>query len=357
MAQAIALANRCAALRVAVDLPSGLHPDTGALLGAEAVRADATLALLSLKPGCFSAEGREHCGAIWWDDLGQGELLEQVPASAWLTGAPPALPRHLAAHAGHKGSFGGVRVLGGSKGMQGALLLAAGAALAAGAGRVHATAMDAALEGATTALRPELMQGSLEQALAPEVLQAEVLVAGCGAGPAVQQALPRLLERSRRLVLDADALNALARLPALQPALRQRARLGLQTVLTPHPLEAARLLGLSGSAQVQHDRYSAARALAERFQAWVVLKGSGSLMTAPGEPLWVNPSGNAALAIPGSGDVLAGLIGGLWAQGLPLAEAVRAAVWHHGTVADRWRAAGHRGALRAAELLEGLAQH
>ena len=137
------------------------------------------------------------------------------------------------------------------------------------------------------------------------VLAATTVVCGCGGGTDVRQALPPLLSHAARLVLDADALNALADDTALQALLRQRGARGLATVLTPHPLEAARLLACS-SADVQRDRLAAAKALSDRLGATVLLKGSGTVIAAPTGVPWVNSSGNAALATAGSGDVLAG---------------------------------------------------
>jgi hydroxyethylthiazole kinase-like uncharacterized protein yjeF len=354
MAAAIAALNDTAGSTLAVDLPSGLHPDTGTVLGAEAVRARATLALLTIKPGCLTGQGRDHTGQLSWNDLGQA-LGEP---SACLTGHPP---RTLRPHAAHKGSFGDVWLLGGATGMEGALVLAAGAALAAGAGRVLACPL---ATGAASAIgwRPELMLRPATEALKPAVLAQATVVAGCGGGAAIADALPALLEHAARLVLDADALNHIAAQHGLQTALQWRARRGLPTVLTPHPLEAARLLAQSRD-RVQADRLGAAQALAERFQAVVVLKGSGTVIAAPDALPAINPTGNAALGTAGTGDVLAGWLGGLWSQaaagpgaaGHP-APVACAAVWWHGHAADLHLASGLRGPLRAADLIEALVQ-
>ena len=303
---------------LAVDLPTGLCGDTGRCLGSSTVRADVTLALLTLKPGLYTAQGRDQAGQVWLDDLGAGEALDASSASAWLTGlntAMQALPPRQ--HAQHKGSFGDVWVLGGAAGMQGAAVLAARAALAAGAGRVFLAPLAVAaltLDGDLAAL----MCRHPDEGLAPGIPEASTVVCGCGGGEAVLAVMPALLARARRLVLDADALNALAQAPALVSACRQRAGQGRATVLTPHPLEAARLLGRS-TAAVQADRLGAAQALAEQYQAVVVLKGSGSIVAAPGAAPFINPTGNARLAMPGAGDVLAGWLGGLWAQQAALA--------------------------------------
>ena len=364
---------------LAVDLPTGLCGDTGRRLGPTAVRADATLALLTLKPGLFTAQGRDQAGQVWLDDLSAGDAFSAAAARAWLTGrvhAQQVLPPRQ--HAQHKGSFGDLWVLGGAAGMQGAAVLAARAALAAGAGRVFLAALaDAAL--AMDADLAALMCRSADGCLAPGVPEASTLVCGCGGGESVRALLPPLLARARRLVLDADALNALAQSPELVSACRQRAGQGLDTVLTPHPLEAARLLSRS-TAEVQSDRLGAAQALADLCQAVVVLKGSGSIVAAPAVMPFVNPTGDARLAMPGSGDMLAGWLGGLWAQQAaraaprstsdpaagspwqPLQGLAAAATWLHGQTVSPdnahraggwpWSAAELPGRLRQA--LDGL---
>jgi hydroxyethylthiazole kinase-like uncharacterized protein yjeF len=169
-------------------------------------------------------------------------------------------------------------------------------------------------------------------------LRTATVVCGCGGGDAIAALLPRVLTASPRLVLDADALNAIALDATLQSSLRERATLGAVTVLTPHPLEAARLLG-SDAATIQSDRLGAVRALASRFEAVVVLKGSGSVIAGPGGVLpRINPTGNARLATAGTGDVLAGMIGAALASGRPPFDAACEAVWRHGDLADRWPA-------------------
>lgn len=346
IAEAIASINAQPAPVLAVDLPSGLHAETGALLGAAAVRARATLSLLTLKPGLFTAEGRDHAGTVWLHTLG----VAAGAATAGLVGpsAPPPRP-----HASHKGRYGDVLVIGGAPGMAGAAWLAARAALAAGAGRVYASLLDPT--AAFDSGRPELMLRPALWQAAPATLQAATVVCGCGGGQAVRAALPPLLSRAGRLVLDADALNAIAADAALPPLLRERAARGLPTLLTPHPLEAARLLGCTAG-QVQHDRPAAARRLAAETGAAVLLKGSGSVIAAPDGRWWINPTGNAALASPGTGDVLAGWAGGRWAPGPDAApEAVAcAAAWTHGHAADRWAAGGGTGPLLAAELVDAM---
>lgn len=346
IADAIAAINDQPAPVLAVDLPSGLHADTGALLGPAAVRAAATLSLLTLKPGLFTAEGRDQAGAVWLDTLG----VDAGAATARLCGPPPLAPRP---HASHKGRFGDLFVVGGGRGMTGAAWLAARAGLAAGAGRVYASLLDPA--AAFDATRPELMMRPALWQAAPATLNAATVVCGCGGGEAVRDVLPPLLAHAGRLVLDADALNEIATDPALQPLLHARAARGRPTLLTPHPLEAARLLGAT-AAEVQCDRPAAASRLAGATGAAVLLKGSGSIVAAADGRWWINPTGNAALASPGTGDVLAGWAGGLWAQQAeaPPEAIACAAAWTHGDAADRWLAAGQAAPLLAGDLVDRM---
>lgn len=321
---------------LAVDLPSGLDGDRGAIVGAQAVRARWTLSLLTLKPGLFTAQGRDHAGEIWFDAL--GAAADGVPPTAWLTGARSAT-QALASrrHAQHKGSFGDVLIIGGATGMAGAAALAATAALAAGAGRVFVSPSDGGAVPAS--LPPELMIRPRAWAGAPAELARCTVVCGCGAGDSLAEVLPPLIAHAGRLVLDADALNTIAREGSLLPLLAARAARGRATVLTPHPLEAARLLGTDTGA-VQHDRLAAARRLAASTQSVVVLKGSGSCIASPQGMLKLNPTGNARLAAPGTGDVLAGWIGGSWSQrasddaAAAAFDIASAAVWLHGFAVD-----------------------
>ena len=350
VAAAVRLLHQGSAPVLAVDLPTGLCGDTGRLLGDAAVRAQHTLALLTLKPGLFTARGRDQAGRVWLDDLGVAAAPDS--ATAWLIG-PQAADAQLPgrAHAQHKGSFGDVLVLGGAAGMAGAALLAARAALAAGAGRIYLARLDG--DTAPDPLRPEVMPRHPADALQPALLQRCTVVCGCGGGSAVAPHLPAVLQHAQRLVLDADGLNAVAADPVLQAALRARAARGQATVLTPHPLEAARLLGCS-TASVQADRLAQAQALAEALQTTVVLKGSGSVVASPHRQPWINPTGNARLGTGGSGDVLAGWLGGQWSQaaGSDAHAAAGAAVWLHGRAAELGDA---RLPLRAADLIDAMA--
>jgi hydroxyethylthiazole kinase-like uncharacterized protein yjeF len=325
MAEWIARMNAAPAPVLAVDLPSGLNADTGTGM---AVRASHTLSLLTLKPGLFTATGRDAAGEIWHDGLDVPIDAAAVAPTALLSSPAPPLRR---LHASHKGSYGDVAVIGGGPGMGGAALLAGSAALHGGAGRVFVCLLDAAAMTVDCA-QPELMLrawNSLD-------LAAMAVACGCGGGDTIRSVLPAVLSTARALVLDADALNAIAADPQLQSQLTARAaRSGRATVITPHPLEAARLLG-RGTADVQANRLAAANELARRFSCVAVLKGSGTVTAAPGELPVINFTGNARLATAGTGDVLAGMIAARLAQGIPAFAAAHEAVHAHGACADHW---------------------
>lgn len=347
--ECIAAINTAPCPVLAIDVPSGLDVGTGQPMGPIAVRASHTISLLTLKPGLFTAHGRDHAGEVWFDDL--GVAMGSESPEAWLTGRTAAMsPSRL--HAQHKGSFGDVAVIGGAPSMSGAALLAARAALAAGAGRVYASLLDDTGQGLDL-VRPELMFRPHWWQSQDATLAQTTVVCGCGGGDAVRSILPRVLSASGRLVLDADALNAIAQDASLQSLLTARAGRAHPTVLTPHPLEAARLLGMD-TAEVQADRLRAARQLAARFQCVALLKGSGSVIASADGLTRINPTGNASLATAGTGDVLAGWLGGLWAQdakGDPLRIAATAAC-QHGLAADQHTG----GPLRASDLIEAIAK-
>lgn len=318
---------------LAIDNPTGLDADTGQAASV-CVKARATLSLLTLKPGLFTTDGRDMAGQIWFDDL-QGRSMTPseavgTSARAYLNRRPTPTTRR---HASHKGNYGDVAVVGGAPGMGGAAFLAASASLHAGAGRVYLCALDPAVALALVPTQPELM---LRDIGALDIAQMTV-VCGCGGGDAVREQLPRLISRTRALVLDADALNALATDKQLQQQVAMRSMRQAPTVLTPHPLEAARLMGTTAR-EIQTDRLRAALALSQQFRCTVVLKGSGSVIASPEGLPAINPTGNAWLATAGTGDVLAGLIGARLAAGMPAFEAACAAAFQHGDIADQWPA-------------------
>ncbi len=315
---------------LSVDVPTGLNADTG-VASPTCVQALATLCLLTLKPGLFGADGRDATKQVWLDDLQVdlqgGGLADAAVPCAGLPGAPAPRER---LHASHKGSYGDVAIVGGASGMAGAALLAASAALHSGAGRVYVALLDEAGLRVDSA-QPELMMRSVEQL---DLARLSV-VCGCGGGDAVRIHLPAILSGSASLVLDADALNAIAADSQLRSLLRARSARKRATVLTPHPLEAARLLGITAK-EVQQDRLAAARRMAQEFGCTVVLKGSGSVIVAPAQIPAINPTGNARLATAGTGDVLAGAIGAALAGAMPEFEAACATTYLHGQCADQW---------------------
>jgi NAD(P)H-hydrate epimerase len=266
-------------------------------------------------------------------------LFACVPASTQLLHAAQLrewLPRR--ARVGHKGDFGHVLIVGGEEGYGGAVRLAAEAAARVGAGLVSVATRPAHAQAILSA-RPELMArgvagpGDLEDLLN----KASVVVIGPGLGRGTwsEILLGAVTERGLPTVMDADALNLLAQAACVLPE---------QVVITPHPGEAARLLDLS-TAEVQADRFDAARRLAEYFQATVGLKGAGTLVCDGPQGISLCPTANPGLATGGTGDVLAGCIGGLMAQGLPAATAARAAVLVHALAAAAAAEAGERGML------------
>ena len=330
--RAIAWMNRLRCPLLAIDVPSGLDADSGALVGDVAVRATHTITFLGNKRGLHTAHGRDCAGRVQVDYLGTDPALYDDPPVT--LNHPGLFRRHARTrpHASHKGSFGDLTVIGGAAGMGGAVVLAARMGAMAGAGRVFA-----AFAGSVPALdpvHPELMCRDAHQV----ALDHGAIVVGPGLGMSrdANDLLSRALASRQPLVIDADGLNLLADEGPLQHKLVAREA---PTILTPHPLEAARLLG-TDAAHVQQDRVGVAAQLAQRYHAVVVLKGSGSVIARADWQLVINGSGNPALATAGSGDVLAGLCGALLAQQWPAWEAALAAVWLHGVAADDMVAAG-----------------
>ncbi|AKM28983.2 hypothetical protein AB870_00805 [Pandoraea faecigallinarum] len=335
---------------LAIDIPSGLIAATGIADG-PVIRANATIAMLGACPGLFTGIGRDVAGQVLVATLGAQDVPAASGAGLLSTSAPGAFAAHLPKrhHASHKGSYGCLAVIGGHEGMVGAPILSARAGLMTGAGRVYVgfVAPDAP---AWDPMHPELMLRHAQGLDLPS-MQAVAIGPGLGTSAASAACLSRVLAlEDTPLVIDADGLNLLAADPSLAQRVRHRAG---PTVLTPHPLEAARLTGCD-VARIQSDRLASARALAMRFGATVVLKGSGSIID-DGTRAWINTTGNAGLATAGTGDVLTGVIGALLAQGMPATQAALAAVWLHGKAAERCveQGAGPAG-LTASELLPAI---
>jgi hydroxyethylthiazole kinase-like uncharacterized protein yjeF len=328
---------------LAVDVPSGLDTDTGAAPG-DAVRADLTVTFIGAKVGLHTGAGPEHAGAIVLDDLDvPAQVLAGVTPLATSLGAATLrelLPRR--ARTVHKGQMGHVLLVGGDAGTAGAILLAARAALRAGAGLVS-VATRAAHTAALTAAQPEIMCHALEDPRALRALFERATVVGVGPGLGRSDwsaaVWAQALTAPQPLVVDADGLNWLAENPSRRD----------DWVLTPHPGEAARLLGYR-NAEVQRGRLASVRELHERYGGVAVLKGAGTLVQ--GRALGLCPHGNPGMASGGTGDVLCGLIAGLLAQGLGPEAAARAGVAAHALAGDRASTRGERGALPSDLLAE-----
>lgn len=319
--------NALDCLKLALDCPSGLDPYTGQAQQA-CIRASHTLTFLCHKPGLYYAAGADHAGQIELAGLDCPPAL-LPPAEGYLNrqDASPLQRRRDS----HKGSHGTLCLIGGNRGMLGAALLAGRAALAVGAGKVHVLTLDGSLT--VDPLCPELMLQYADPAMPLPAADVLALGPGLGQDKPARQWLKRVLASTLPLVLDADALNLLASNADLQHTLARRPA---STILTPHPAEAARLLACS-SADVQGDRLSAARQLAERFQCTVLLKGAGSLIVTVGQPYLLNTSGGPALAAAGQGDVLTGLIAALLAQGMEAHAASGLAARVHGLAGDEYQ--------------------
>ncbi|MDR1276876.1 MAG: NAD(P)H-hydrate dehydratase [Candidatus Accumulibacter sp.] len=329
--RANALARRDACPLLALDCPSGLDADTGAQRGAT-IAATHTISFIAHKPGLFTLDGPDRCGRVSLAPLGLDSASLVAPSGELV--APEGFSAHLKPrlHNTHKGNYGSVGVLGGNDGMVGAAWLAARAALKLGAGRVYLGLL-AENAHAIDPLQPELMLRAPDDLLK---LPLDALACGPGFGVQVgEDLLARASSLELPLVLDADALNLLAQSAELQKRVARRAA---PTILTPHPTEAARLLGRD-TAEIQSDRVFAALELAKRFNAHVALKGCGTLIASE-EKWFVNTSGNAGLSTAGSGDTLTGFVGALIAQRWPPREALLCAVHLHGAAADRLAAEG-----------------
>jgi hydroxyethylthiazole kinase-like uncharacterized protein yjeF len=344
-AECIRAVDEAARPVLALDLPSGLNADTGVVMG-RAVTATHTITFVGLKSGLFLGAGPDHAGGLSFAGLGidspapPGEpVLRRADASQVRRWLPP---RRRAAH---KGDHGRVLVIGGGPGMPGAVRLAAEASLRVGAGLVTVATWPAH-ESAIVAGRPEVICRAIEAPaeVRPLMSAADVVAIGPGLGQSdwARELLEAALASGKPLVVDADALNLLAQSPWR----------GADWVLTPHPGEAARLLGTTPAA-VQSDRLGALRALVDRFGGTVVLKGACSLVAGSSGGAWVCEAGNPGMATAGMGDVLTGTIAGLAAQGLELGRAAVAGVRVHAEAGDAAAARGMRG-LIASDLMEAL---
>ncbi len=342
-AELIRACNTAQALRIALDIPSGLSSDTGQILGT-AFRAHHTYTYGLRKIGQVIHPGTELCGELHRIDIGiRAETVERVGAAGeWLTQSRARQSLSPRVNDTHKGTYGHLLLVAGAPGKGGAAVLAAHGALRSGVGLItcvtdpatrlamlsqHPEAMSAVLDA-------ETMNGKTEQLL--EITKGKTALAigpGWGLGDEQTEILQHLLDARPDLpmLLDADALTLVAQLGL--KALKTRAKAGGVTILTPHPGEAARLLNCE-TADVQANRPAAARKLAKETDAHVVLKGARSLIKSPAGFLYVCPFGNPGMATGGMGDVLTGLLGGLLAMRLNTTEALLCGVSSHGLAGD-----------------------
>ncbi|MGR8999696.1 MAG: NAD(P)H-hydrate dehydratase [Gammaproteobacteria bacterium] len=343
-AAAIQVINQSPAHVVAVDIPSGLNADTGNVMGCT-VKADCTVTFIGLKQGLFTGQAADYCGEIFYTSLAvPDDIFQEISPSAVRVVKKP-LPRRD--RCSHKGNFGHVLIVGGDRGYSGAARLAGEAALRAGAGLVSvATRIEHA--GLMNLGRPELMCHGVETAGQLTVLleKASVVAVGPGLGQSnwAKELFIAALNSQKKLIIDADGLNLLAKTPLENP----------DWILTPHPGEAARLLKCS-TAEIQRDRFLSVLSLQAKYGGIAILKGSGTLI-ASGDEIAVSTTGNPGMASGGMGDVLAGVIAGLLAQGLSLKNAAQQGVYSHGFAADlAAENDGERGLL-ASDLMPYLRQ-
>jgi NAD(P)H-hydrate epimerase len=332
---------------VTVDVPSGLHADSGAVMGT-AIQADLTLTFIGLKQGLFTGHGPQHCGSLVFDDLNVPDAVySHVEAAVQRLDASAIHHRQRPRHA-HKGDFGHVLIIGGEHGYTGAARLAAQAALRCGAGKVSLATRQyhAALMNLTA---PEIMCHGVERCEMLEALLARVdavaIGPGLGQGEWALAMLKTVVANDKPLLIDADGLNVLSHHLLNLPA---------NTVLTPHPGEAGRLLGIS-TREVETDRIAAAQTLRDHYKAVCVLKGAGTVI-ADGDDLSICSAGNPGMACGGMGDVLSGVIAALLGQGLTPGEAARQGVCIHAAAADK--GAGKTGeiGLTPSEVVDMLPQ-
>lgn len=345
--RAIETLNSYTVPTVAVDIASGVNSDTGAVMGA-AVRSSLTVTFGFAKFGHVSYPGAEHCGELRVVDIGFApRAIEQIaPRGRFFERADLRHLIHARPINSHKGMYGHPLVIAGSRGKSGAVLLASRAALRMGAGLVTA-AVPESIQPVVASGQAELMtepiadrDGHFDGTHAPAALKMllegkNALIVGPGIGVTddtrrlVEWLISDASEPERAMLLDADALNALASL-GCETLKRARGHV----VLTPHPGEASRLLGVPTTA-INADRVSAARRLAERTGATVLIKGARSVIASPDGDVYLNSTGNPGMSTPGMGDALSGMVGALLGQHLRPLDALALGVFLHGYAADR----------------------
>jgi len=350
LAEAIQQVNQVHCPILAIDIASGIHADSGEVLGT-AIKADITLPIAAYKWGHWLQQGTTYSGSILTPAaIGIRpetiqNILEVQPHAVFksqlidMTSIKQAFPQRAAQ--AFKQNFGHLWIFGGSKGYTGAPRLAAIGAQAVGTGLVSIACPDD--------VYPIIAASSLEVMVHPQegatYDNAHAIVLGCGWRSCYQEDLSSVLQGDMPVVLDAEALNMLSQDESLHVTLKARNSV---TVLTPHAGEAARLLNITPS-DIQADRVAAALALVDKYHAWVVLKGAQTLLVSPDKHLWLNPFGSVNLATAGTGDVLAGMIGGLLAGGMNADIAIPAAVGLHGLAGEQsdWHRAAQLEAIIA----------
>lgn len=343
-AEAIQTINSHSSPVIAVDIPSGLNADTGNLMGC-AVKADCTVTFIGLKQGLFTGQAAEYCGEICYAQLGVPEdVFAELEAAATRV-VKTRLPRRD--RCAHKGSFGHVLIVGGERGYSGAARMAGEAALRVGAALVS-IATRPEHSGIMNLSRPELMCHGVESAeqLAALLAKAGVVVVGPGLGQSdwAKTLFNAAINAGKPTVIDADGLNLLANAPTAKSG----------WILTPHPGEAARLLNCS-TADIQQDRFAAAASIRANYGGVAILKGAGTLIASEHQ-LAISNTGNPGMASGGMGDVLAGVIAALLAQGLSLQDAAQQGVYNHGLAADLAAAKDGERGLLAGDLMPYLRQ-
>ncbi len=336
--------NSKQAIRVSIDIPSGLNADTGIAMPC-AIKADLTVSFIGRKIGCYLTDGSDYCGELLFDDLGisSSALNSEIPLCTIINDDNISLPTIRASNS-HKSQYGHILVIGGDRGMPGAVRLAAIAALRAGAGMVS-VCVHPDNYSAIAAADPELMVGvwgDLEHLLE----RASVVVVGPGLGQSAdaKKLLDKIAGCNKPMVIDADALHA-DFLDRLQSD---------NTVITPHPGEAARLLNCSVP-QIQQNRVQAIQDLIQCWATACILKGSGSLVSQQGMPISLCHNGHSGMATAGSGDVLSGLVGAYLGQGLTPLEAARCGAYVHALAAENYAREYHPDSLIASDLVQRIA--
>lgn len=322
---------------LSLDIPSGICSDTGRRMGL-CVQADITASFVALKRGCFTSEGRSASGELIFSDLGiKKSLINKVQSISSIIDMEPTLDKLINRESNsHKGNFGHVLVIGGNHGFGGAGILTAKAAVYSGSGLVSLATRPEHV-AACIAQCPEIMAKGIDTGQDAEVFlkNPDVIVIGPGLGRTAwsEQLMQRVFweanKRDLPVIMDADALNLL-------PVLRLSSKKPPLLILTPHPGEAARLLGITIE-EVESDRFKSVLAIEEKYNATVVLKGSGTLVASRKnnkQSIGVCDAGNPGMATGGMGDILAGVIGSFIAQGIPMVESVNSAVDLHSKAAD-----------------------